>query len=129
MSNLVERKVKIMVVDDLEIFCDHLNLYFGRRGYTVFTACSAEEALPVIKEQDPQVILLDINLPKMSGIGLLGLVRKFNKKLKVIMLSSDIDNYRDNLQVRQLDIFAFADKSIDFLELQSLIEKAVIKTY
>ena len=123
---MVERKMKILVVDDLKILCEHLKCYFERRGYTVFTAGSAEEALPVIKEQDPQVILLDINLPKMNGIDLLGLVRQFNKRLKVIMLSGDIENYRDDPQLKKLDIFAFADKSIDFLELQSLIEKAVI---
>ena len=61
----------------------------------------------------------------MSGIELLKLVRQLDKTLKVIIVSGEVKNFRDNPQLNQLDIFAFMDKPIDFFELESLIQKAV----
>jgi len=120
-----EKKVKILVVDDLEIVCEHLKCYFGRRGYAVFTTGSAEEALPIIKRENPDIILLDINLPKMSGIELLKLVRQFNKTIKVIMVSGYDMDFKNDARLQELDIFEFMHKPVGLAELEAAIKKAI----
>jgi YesN/AraC family two-component response regulator len=91
----------------------------------VLVANSGEEALPIIKEQNPEIMLLDMNLPKMSGIELLKLVRQFNNIVKVIMVSGYELNSNDP-QFQELDIFEFMRKPIGFSELESIIKKAVV---
>lgn len=127
MLKMDEKKIRILVVDDLEIIREHLKSYFERRYYTMLVAGSAEEALPIIKEQNPEIMLLDINLPKMSGIELLGLVRQFNKTIKVIMVSGYHIDYKNDSQFQGLDVFELMQKPVDLAELEAVIKKAVMR--
>ena len=120
-----KNKPKILVVDDTPIVRECIQYYFEQKGYIIFTAASGEEALPMVKKNNPDIILSDINLPQMSGIDLIKSVRQFNKTIKVIIMSGEIKNYRNDRRLEQLDILAFMDKPIDFLEVESLIEKTV----
>lgn len=119
-----ENKPRLLVVDDEEEIREFAGSYFKRRGYIVLVADSGEEALAIIREQSPDIMLLDMNLPKMSGIELLKLVRQFNNIVKVIMVSGYELNSNDP-QFQELDIFGFMRKPIGFIELESAIKKAI----
>jgi len=121
------KKTRLLVVDDTEAMRKCIEYYFKEKGFTVLTAKSGEEALPIIIGQQPAIMLVDITLPEMNGIELLKLVRQFNKTIKVIFISAEIEDYKDNPQLKQLDIFAFLDKPPDFFELESLIKKALMQ--
>lgn len=58
---------KILVVDDDKNICELLRLYLENDGYTVSLAYDGESALKVFQEFRPDIILLDIMLPKMDG--------------------------------------------------------------
>ena len=117
------KNTKILVVDDEEVICDVLSTHFRRRGYVVITANSAEEALPIIKEQCPEIMLLDKTLPGMSGVDLLKLVRKFNKTIKVIIVSGhDLDP--DDPEFKGLNILKIVQKPVPFDVLDLSVEKA-----
>ena len=122
---MCENKLKLLVVDDEEEIREFVGSYFKRRGYVVLAANSGEEALAVIREQSPDIMLLDMNLPKMNGIELLKLVRQFNNIVKVILVSGYELN-RSDPQFQELDIFEFMRKPIGFSELESTIKKAVV---
>ena len=116
-------KTKLLIVDDMPIIRECLQLYFEQKSFNVFTSASAEEALEVIKEVKPDIMLSDINLPQMSGIELIKLVRQFNREIKVIVLTGcDID-FRKDPQLKALNILAFLHKPIDFSELEAVINK------
>ena len=118
-------KTKILVVDDLTVILEHFKWYFERRNFEVLTVASAEEALPIIKENNPDIILLDINLPKMSGIDLLKLVRKFNQTVKVIMVSGyNLDAATEAL-FQELGVLQFIPKPVELSELELTIKKAL----
>ncbi len=68
-------KKKILIVDDLESIRDLMRDAFFKVGYDVFTADSAEEALPLIKKENIQVHYFDLHLPGMNGIELCREVR------------------------------------------------------
>jgi two-component system response regulator (stage 0 sporulation protein F) len=121
------RKTKLLVVDDTEAVRKSIAYYFKEKGFAVFTAASGEESLPIIIGQRPEIMLADITLPQMNGIELVKLVRQFNKTIKVIFISAEIENFKNNPQLKQLDIFAFLDKPPDFFELESLVKKALMQ--
>ena len=81
---------KILVVDDepdlLELVRDTLEM----AGYTVITASDGEEGLKSISEDSPDLVILDIKMPKIDGMEVLETVRKnpLLNELPIIMLTS-----------------------------------------
>lgn len=60
-------KQRILITDDEDDICMILSYSLQQVGYEVYTAHSAEEALPIVREKKPQLILLDIMMDGMSG--------------------------------------------------------------
>jgi len=58
---------KVLVVDDEEYIQHILNFSFGAEGYDVVTAADGEEAIKKAKSEKPDIIVLDIMMPKMDG--------------------------------------------------------------
>jgi len=61
-------KYKILVVDDEPDIVELIEYNLKREGYTVFTASNGQEAVSVAKKLNPDLIILDIMMPKMDGI-------------------------------------------------------------
>jgi CheY-like chemotaxis protein len=117
------KKIKILVVDDTRAAREIVVYNFRRKGCTVFTAASGEEALPIIIGQKPEVLLVDMRLPGISGAELVRLVREFNKTVKVIMMSGTNVFVQSDPQLKRLNISGFARKPIDVFELEGLIKE------
>jgi DNA-binding response OmpR family regulator len=80
--------IKLLVVDDENEICDFLKSFFEERSYDVRTANSGEQALQKMKEDVPQVVLLDIKMPGMDGVRTLREVKTRYPKIKVIMVTA-----------------------------------------
>jgi DNA-binding response OmpR family regulator len=77
----------ILVVDDEPVVRDVLSRYLTREGYTVSEAADGEEALNAIRSDPPQAVVLDLMLPRLSGLDVLKLVR-LESDLPMIILSA-----------------------------------------
>jgi DNA-binding NarL/FixJ family response regulator len=82
-------EIEIMIVEDDGAVRDGLKfLINGSEGYTCIAACpSAEEALRVISQHQPQVVLMDINLPGMNGIECVVGIKNTYPEIQVMMLT------------------------------------------
>jgi len=78
----------ILVVDDEQSLCYVLSNLFARMGCRTNAVSSAEEALSTLNGEKPGVALLDIRLPGMNGIELLGKLKKVSPDTEVIMMTS-----------------------------------------
>ncbi len=78
---------KILIVDDEERIRKLLNMYLVREGYEITEAEDGEEALELALENDYNVILLDLMMPKMDGIEVAKRLRR-EKSTPVIMLTA-----------------------------------------
>jgi two-component system response regulator (stage 0 sporulation protein F) len=116
-------KIKLLVVDDMEGIREGVAFYFQKKGYIVFTAESAEQALPIIKEERLDLIITDMNLLGMSGMDLVKLVRQFNSAVKVIMVSGANLNFYMEPRFRKLNISQLIPKPLTFDELESAVTK------
>jgi DNA-binding response OmpR family regulator len=79
---------KILVVDDDLNICELLKLYLENDGYTVFTANDGEAAVQQFQNKTPDLILLDIMLPKMDGWQVCREIRK-TATTPIIMLTAN----------------------------------------
>jgi DNA-binding NarL/FixJ family response regulator len=82
-------EIKIMIVEDDEAVREGLRMLInGSDGYNCVAACeSAEEALKIIAQQLPHVVLMDINLPGMNGIECLVCIKSAHPDIQVMMLT------------------------------------------
>ena len=80
--------MKLLIVDDEVEICDFLQSFFEERNYEVKTASSGQAALNLVEQFKPQIILLDIKMPGMDGIQVLGTLKKKFPRTKVIMVTA-----------------------------------------
>jgi DNA-binding response OmpR family regulator len=79
----------VLVVDDEPVVRDVLGRYLTREGFSVREAHDGEQALASIRAAAPQVVVLDLMLPRLSGLDVLKLVR-LESDLPVIILSARV---------------------------------------
>lgn len=80
-------KIKILVVDDELLLRDVLYDYLNRQGYDVTLAQDAEKALELSDSYTPDIALLDIKLPRISGIELTQTLKKKFPDLPIIIMT------------------------------------------
>ncbi|MFO7607419.1 MAG: response regulator transcription factor [Desulfurivibrionaceae bacterium] len=84
---------KILLVDDERALVKGLKLSFEREGYTIVTAYTGTEALQRVKDEQPDLVVLDIMLPELDGLEVCKRIRQ-SSTIPIIMLtarSEDID--------------------------------------
>ena len=79
---------KILVVDDEVGFTDALKDLFGTRGYAVTAAHDGEEALVKVRGETPDLIILDIMMPKMDGYELVRSIRESGSSIPIMMITA-----------------------------------------
>jgi CheY-like chemotaxis protein len=94
----------ILITDDDPIARETLREIFEPVGYRTFLAESGEEAIDIVKEQDVHLALMDLHLPKLSGLETISLVRQIKGVLPVILITAEQD---DNLLRKALSAHAF----------------------
>ena len=89
---------KVLVVDDDKDIVDSLHSKLSREGYQVVSAFDGEEALVRVKEDNPDIILLDLMLPKLNGLEVLKETReKFADRWRpviIISAKSELDSLK-----------------------------------
>ena len=86
---------KILVIDDDEKIVELVQLYLKRDGYTVLTACDGGEALVSFRENNPDLVILDLMLPSVDGIEICRIMRS-ESDVPIIMLTARTSD-RDKL--------------------------------
>jgi DNA-binding response OmpR family regulator len=84
--------LKILIVDDEEMIREVLKEYAEFEGHTVFEASDGMQAVKMCREQDFDVILMDIMMPKLDGFSAVKEIRKI-KEIPTIMLSARGEEY------------------------------------
>lgn len=81
-------KKKILIVEDEKNIVDILSFNLGREGYDTLEAYDGEMGLKLALEENPDLILLDLMLPKMDGFDVCRAVREKNRSTPIIMLTA-----------------------------------------
>lgn len=112
--------MKLLVVEDEEMLLNIIAKGLKRCGYAVDKAGDGEEALELFSLNEYDLIVLDLNLPKVDGMEVLRQIRRVNPLIKIIILSarSEIEDRIAGLDDGANDYLV---KPFDFLELEARI--------
>lgn len=87
-------RTSVLIVDDEKMVRDSLAEWLEETGYQVCSAEDGYEALKIINERPPEVVVLDMKMPGMSGIDVMRSIKEKNEKIGVIIVTAfgSIDN-------------------------------------
>jgi len=117
----MDKPINILLTDDEEGFAEPIAFWLKSRGYNVTTARSGQEAIEQIKENPPDILFLDINMPRMGGLQALERIRDFNKDLPVVMITSAYSDTNNIVRAKELGVSGFFAKNRSFDELTQMI--------
>ncbi len=115
------KEIKILLIDDEKDFTDPLGFWFKSKGYSVIVASSGEDGIRMIKENSPDIVFLDLNMPVMDGADTLKKIREFDKNIPVIMVSAHVADPKIS-KAASYGVSGVFYKGIDFSEIISLLE-------
>jgi two-component system response regulator VicR len=117
---------KILVVDDERAIVDILKFNLQREGYTVITAYNGEEGLQIFEREQPDLVLLDIMMPKMDGLQVCKVIR--NKyDTPIIMLTARAEEV-DKVLGLELGADDFVTKPFSVRELMARVKANLRRT-
>ena len=111
----------IIIADDHPIILKGLNDFLVENGYHVTgMAVNGREAIDLIRKEKPDIAILDIQMPYLTGIEIVEICRKENlpSKIIIITLEKDIDLY---YKCKELSIYGYVLKEFALEELQNCI--------
>jgi len=127
----MDTKVKILVVDDEDRNLRLMKLLLTSFGYDVLTASNGEEALEMVHDIPPDVILLDIMMPKMDGFEVAKqLKREEETKIIPIVMVTALNGVEDRVKALEAGADDFLNKPVDKTELRARVQSLVkVKAY
>ncbi len=112
----------VLICDDDQGMRDTLTAIL-KRDYRVVTVSSGEAALALLKNEDVDLILLDVRLPGISGFDVLRIVKENYSLIECIMISA-INEVETAVQAMKHGAYHYITKNFDYDELRSLVRNA-----
>ncbi len=86
-ENAENAGLKVLLVDDEDQFRKALSRQLSVRGFTVLDVSNGEDAIKVVRHENPEVVVLDQKMPRMDGVQTLKEIKKIRPEVQVIMLT------------------------------------------
>jgi two-component system response regulator (stage 0 sporulation protein A) len=125
---MINHKINVLIVDDnrefTKILCDYINFYINNGINIIGVASDGLDAIKMITDNQPDIVILDIVMPYVDGIGVLKKIKELEMKKKplFIMLSA-LGNSKVIQEAMKFDATCFIIKPFDMDVLISKIIK------
>ncbi len=117
-------KNKILIADDEPNMIWALKRALTKEGYEVLSVENGEEAVETFKEQEPDLVILDLKMPKMDGMEALKAIKEINSKVPVMMITAH-GTTKVAVEAMKIGALDYISKPFDIEELRVIIRKAL----
>jgi CheY-like chemotaxis protein len=118
----------LLITDDDLGFRETLRGVLEPQGFRTLMAESGEQALDVVRHQEVHLVLLDMHMPRLSGLETLRLVKQIKAILPCIILSANADDELRE-EARRAEAFSVLSKPVSRINLTNIVRVALRRTY
>lgn len=118
----------LLITDDDRDFRATLRDLFEDRGYHTIEAADGQEALDILEREIVHLLLVDMHMPRLSGLETLRAIRKVDLRLPFILLSAAMDPTTEQ-QARAANAFQVLSKPVRIAEITSTVQLALHQAY
>lgn len=116
--------LKMCIVDDEVGIIEEVKDFFQEEGYDVTTADCGKDGIELVKKVKPDLLILDIKLPDMSGLNVLRITKQESPETKVIVMTGYVDQAIID-EAESLGRDAFLQKPFNLVLLVDEIERVL----
>ena len=117
----------LLIIDDEPLFCEIMEGFFKRQGYSVLCAGDGEEGLKLFSEEKPDAVLVDLRMPKVNGFQVLETISHESPDTPIIVISGE-GEMADVIQALRMGAWNYQTKPVtSLLFLQHAVEQALEK--
>lgn len=116
-------KPRVLVVDDEAVIRDLLQRILIKQGYEVSTATDGLEGLDKIKHNNYNILILDLKMPRMDGMGLLREIRELEKDFIIIIITG-YENQDTSQVIARQGCLGYITKPFNIEEVNITIKRA-----
>ena len=124
---LLQTPSLLITDDDLE-FRQTLSDVFEPEGFRTFQAGDGEEALRIVRQQEVHVVLLDMHMPRLTGLETLRLLKQFKALLPCILMSAQLDDVLVE-EAHRAQAYSVLAKPVTFRQITGVVRQALERTY
>jgi len=118
----------LLITDDDRAFRETLQGVFEPQGFRTLLASDGEEALSIVRNEEVHLLLLDMHMPKLTGLETLRRVKRFKSILPCILLSAQLDDLLIE-QARLAQAFSVLPKPVTMRQIIGVVRVALERTY
>ena len=116
---------KILVIDDEPDIGGLFSKILTGEGYEVFISYNGTDGISKIKKENPDLVFLDLKLPKIDGIEVLRRIRRFDKELLVIVLTG-FETVESAVEAMKLGAYDYLSKPVNIEKIKDSLKKALV---
>ncbi len=116
-------KAKLLIIDDEVEFASTLCQRLQLRGFEVTDVHGGGEGLAILSTIEPEIVILDLKMPDMSGLDVLEGIKNHNQSIEVIMLTGH-GSAASGIEAMEKGAFDYLMKPVDLKELLEKINSA-----
>jgi CheY-like chemotaxis protein len=118
----------LLITDDDPGFRETLQVVFEPKGFRTLLASNGEEALEIVSRETVHVVLLDMHMPKLTGIETLRMLKEFRAILPCILLSAQLDDWIVE-QAQLAHAYSVLSKTVTVGQITRTVQQALQRTY
>ncbi len=113
---------EILIVDDEHAICQVFSDLLQQQGYTTKTAANGEDAIVLVEQNRPDLILLDYQMPGMTGLETLQAIKQIDKNIPVVIMTA-YGTMETTMTAMRLGAHDFLSKPVELNQIRSLVKR------
>jgi CheY-like chemotaxis protein len=118
----------LLITDDDPGFRETLRVIFEPKGFRTLLAGDGEEALKIVRNETVHLVLLDVHMPRLTGLETLRMLKEFRAMLPCILLSAQLDELIIE-QARLAHAYLVLSKTVTVGQITGAVRQALQRTY
>ena len=127
-ERMVDAQPTLLITDDDRAFRETLQSVFAPRGFLTHLAADGEEAVQIIRRERIHVVLLDMHMPRLTGLETVQTVREENSLLPFVLITAALDD-AIRRQAEEAEIFDVLEKPVELDAVTGVVADAFKQTY